>query len=108
MRGSRILRRLAYRLTRNASYCSRLFEQYQIEMFVSLLSDKTPIHRPNMQQDGHLKFPPISEFLSFLPPSVLSSRSMCPTSDTHFLVTVISVDGQYKASFFGTRSQLLD
>src|SRR5258708_3206285 len=108
MRGSKILRKLVFPLTLRGSYCSRLFEQYLIETFVSQLSDKTRIPRLDSPQDlpfrYHQTLNPKSSHLLSEP----SSESTSPTSDTHFLVTVISVDGLHKVSFFGTRSRLLD
>src|SRR6266576_1825523 len=107
MRGLKIWKRLVLRTTLRGRICSQLFEQHQIAMFASQLSDKIPIHRPNMQQDGHLLFHPHLLQNNFPPPSTSSSKNTSPTSDTLFHVVVISADGQHKECFFGTRSQLV-
>ena len=106
MNVSRIWKSLVLHTTRRGHYCSQLFERYQIEMFVSRLSDRIPIHRPNIALDGLLKFQPLSNGLISHPLLTPSSESTSPTSDTHFHVLVISADGLHKECFFGTRSQL--
>src|SRR5258708_6207376 len=102
----KIWKSLVLHTTHRGHYCSQLFERYQIEMFVSRLSDRTPIHRPNIALDGHLKFQPISNGKISHPLSTPSSESTLPTSDTRFHILVISADAQHKGCFFGTRSQL--
>src|SRR5438045_2270413 len=106
MNVSRIWRRLVLSLTRRASYCSTLYGEHSLEMFKSQLSDRTHTHRPNTQQDGHLQYLPISELIDTLQLSEQSLKNTAPTSGTHFHVVAISSNGQIKASFYGTRSQL--
>src|SRR6266702_1393440 len=94
MNVSRIWKRLEFSLTHRGTYSSMLFEEHRLEKLTSLFSDKTHIHRPNMQQDGHFLFPPEFPPISSLPHLEQSSTNTVPTSDTLFHVLAISSDGR--------------
>src|SRR5258708_5039004 len=101
MRGLKIWRRLGLFTTLREQTCSLLFEQHQIETFVSQLSDRIPIPMVDMQQASPFRSQPRSRRTISRLLSEQSSKSTSPTSDTPFHILVISANGYHKECFFG-------
>lgn len=102
----RILRRLMLAGTPAARISSDLFDCYCLEMCRSALSLKTPIPKADSVPDQPSVYRRRSRRKYSRQPLRPYSTSTAPTSETNFLIRVISSDGKHKASFYGTRSQL--
>src|SRR6266446_6810053 len=103
---SRIWKSLVLHTTQRGHNCSQLFERYQIEMFVSQLSDRTHTPIIDFPLERLFRYHRSLAELTSHPLSTPSSKNTSPTSDTRFHILVISADGLHKECFFGTRSQL--
>src|SRR5258708_3968057 len=100
MRGLKIWRRLGLFTTLREQTCSLLYEQHQIETFVSQLSDRTRIQPVPTLQDLHSQYLRASGLENIPQLSTPYSKNMSPTSDTPFHILVISANGYHKECFF--------
>ena len=108
MRGLRTLRSLVRYSVRDAQNCSNLFDWYYRERLRSVSSARTRIPTQHLRPEYHSLSHLMSLETPFPQPLGISSRSTWPTSNTHFRIVAISLDGSHRASFCGTRSQLAD
>src|ERR1700678_3000628 len=104
----RNLRRLAFHLTPREESCLEFYDCCQREKLRSVSSARTRIPTQHLRPEFLSPSRQELDQVLFRSPSATSSKNTWPTSNTHFRMVATSLDGCFRASFCGTRSQLAD